>query len=299
MSDCVTREQQRTEEEAAMTSERNCSPTSEEQLRTQQWIEDLRAGQDPSPSMQDMWPNANVTLVPTMIPGCSRAPDDAASSSSQDSKAVSKDTDAILESMTYVGGMSYAQYRLEEASKAKAKASGKQKKAPMLTVYMRGVLCGEDAVSTRDGATSVASSRRSSAYRAAVMLEAEARLADTRTECAEQHEIEAVQRAVKEGLGLRSTGQQQTVHDARLDAMGYRLEKMKKVLLRRKLRMEEQMTELYAQMNVLSAATREAAEPGTSAPAGVKVAPAKVPVPVPYIWRPVQRRLRSPGRQPR
>ena len=119
--------------------------------------------------------------------GCSRAPKD-------DDSSASKDTDAILEGMTYVGGMNYAKDRLEAC---RAKTSGKQKMRPP-ALYRQDELTRENASSFRDGTVSTTSSRRSSAYRAVeeaaaartAMLQAEAvaqralaRLADTRAEC--------------------------------------------------------------------------------------------------------------------
>ena len=135
----------------------------------------------------------------------------------------SKDTDAILEGMTYVGGMNYAKYRLEAC---RAKASGRQNTRPP-TLYVQDEL-------THDGTASTTSSRRS--YRAveeaaaarSAMLQAEAeaqralaRLADTRAECNEQHkvmtaELEALQDSVKGSL--RSATQQTTVQAAKVDA---------------------------------------------------------------------------------
>ena len=137
-----------------------------------------------------------------MRTGCSGTPKD------NDSSA-SKDTDAILGGMTYVGGMNHAKYRLEAC---RAKTSGKQKTRPP-------ILCVQDELA-RDGTTSTTSSRRSSAYRAieeaaagrTAMLQAEAeaqralaRLADTRAECNEQYkvmtaELEALQDSVKGSL---------------------------------------------------------------------------------------------------
>ena len=83
-----------------------------------------------------------------MRTGCSGTPKD------NDSLA-RNDTDAILEGMTYVGGMNYAKYRLEAC---RAKSSGKQKTRP-------SALCVQ-AELARDGTTSTTSSRKSSAYRA-------------------------------------------------------------------------------------------------------------------------------------
>ena len=142
------------------------------------------------------------------------------------------------------------------------------------TLCMRDETGSDNAPSVRDGATSMAFSRRSSAYRAVeeaaaartAMLEAEAeakrglaRLADTRAECSEQHKeiatkIEAVQCLVKESLRARC--QQHTVQSAKVDAISYRLEEMKDLLLQRELRIERQKVELNTQMNTLSAMAR-------------------------------------------
>ena len=103
MSDCVSNDQQQREQDAAMASGRNQSPASEEQLRTEQWIEEMRARRTPSPGAGRFWPNSNTTAAP-VTQGCSRTPDDADTLGSHDSRATSKDTEAILESMTNVGG---------------------------------------------------------------------------------------------------------------------------------------------------------------------------------------------------
>ena len=100
--------------------------------------------------------------------------------------------------MTYVDGMNYAKDRLEASQ---TKAFRKRKKVRPPTLCTQDELGGDNANSVSDGATFVASSRRSSsAYRAVeetaaaktIMLEAEAeakralaRLADARTECSE------------------------------------------------------------------------------------------------------------------
>ena len=116
LSDCVTADQQRREEQNAMALN---SPLSEELIRTGQWIQDNR-GELTSPQTAGLWPNSNQTaaeVTPVRI-GCSGTPKDS------DSPA-SKDTDAILGGMTYVRGMNYAKYRLEAC---RAKTSGKQKR---------------------------------------------------------------------------------------------------------------------------------------------------------------------------
>ena len=61
-----------------------------------------------SPQTAGFWPNSNQTAVDVtpVRAGCSRAPKD-------DGSPSSKDTDAFLEGMTYIGGMNYAKYCLE------------------------------------------------------------------------------------------------------------------------------------------------------------------------------------------
>ena len=67
-------------------------------------------------------------------------------------------------------------------------------------------------------------------------------------------ELEAMQDSVK--CSLRAATQQTTVQAAKVDAMGYRLEEMKDLLLQRELRMEVQMAELSNQLHSLGAAPR-------------------------------------------
>ena len=266
------------------------SPLSEELIRTGQWIQDNR-GELASPQTAGLWPNSNQTAVEVTLMriGCSGAPKD------NDSPA-SKDTDAILEGMTYVGGMNYAKYRLEAC---RAKTSGKQKtRAP--------TLCVQDELA-RHGATSTTSSRRSSAYRAVeeaaaartAMLQSEteaqralARLADTRAECNEQHkvmtaELEALQDSVKGSL--MSATQQTTVQAAKVDAMGFRLEEMKDFFLQRELRVEARLAELSDQIrtqigaptSVSHTRTLETEHTGTAEPIAStsKMVPMRTPNP--------------------
>ena len=128
--------QQRREEQNAMALN---SPLSEELIRTGQWIQDNR-GELALLQTAGLWPNSNHTAV-EVTPVRSGTPKD------NDSPA-SNDTDAILEGMTYVGGMNYAKYRLDAC---RAKTSGKQKTRPP-------TLCVQDET-VRDGATSTTSSR--------------------------------------------------------------------------------------------------------------------------------------------
>ena len=288
MSDKVTIDQQRKEEQNAMVLVRDNSPSSEELLRTGQWIQIKILGAT-SPQLDWFWPHSNITavIVTSQRERCSKAPDEGSSPGS-------KDSDAILESMMYVGGMNYAKYRLEAS---RTKAFEEQKKVRPPTLCMQDELDCANAQSFRDCATSMASSRRSSAYRAVevaaaartAMLQAEAeaqrafaRLADTRAESNEQHnamtaELEAMQSSVKESL--RATNQQHTVQFAKVDAMGYRLEALKDIFLQRDFRMEVQTGELNTKMHTLSTATHgsdqlRADEHSTSSS---KVVPARNP----------------------
>ena len=162
-------------------------------------------------------------------------------------------------------------------------------------------LCVQDELtrkksSFRDGTVSTTSSRRSSAYWAVqeaaaartAMLQAEAeaqralaRLADTRTECNEQHkvktaELETMQDSVK--CSLRAATQHTTLQASKVDAMEYRLEEMKDLLLQRELRIEVQMAELSNQMRTSGAASRAVAP---------EVERAKVVEPVAYTSKKV------------
>ena len=98
---------------------RDTSPVSKEFIRTDQWNQDIRGGLITSPQTEGFWSISNISAVEAkpQREGCSGAPDDASSPSS-------KDTEAILKSMTYVGGMNYANYRLEAS---RTKAFGKHK----------------------------------------------------------------------------------------------------------------------------------------------------------------------------
>ena len=122
MSDRVTVDQQRREEQNAMTLNRDDSPVSEEFIPTGKWIQNNGGGLT-SPLGSRQWPKSNQTAgdVTPVRTGCSRAPGNGASPGSADSA----NTEAILESMTYIGGMNYAKYRLEASA---SKGLGKQKK---------------------------------------------------------------------------------------------------------------------------------------------------------------------------
>ena len=201
--------------------------------------------------------------------------------------------------MTYIGGMSYAKYRLESSQ---AKASGKQKKLRPPALCVEEELNRDNTSSIRDGTISNTSSRRSSVFRAVeeaaaartAMLQAEAearralaRLLDTRAECNEQHkimaaELEAMQNSMKSSL--RAANQQNTEQPAKVDAMGYRLEQMKDLFLQRELRMEVQIAELTNQMHTLSTATcpvhdGEPAKANETTASSSKMVPMRTPNP--------------------
>ena len=105
------------------------SPLSEELIRTGQWIQDNK-GELASPQTAGLWPNSNQTAAEetSVRAGCSGTP-------KNNDIPASKDTDAILEGMTYVGGLNYAKYRLESC---RAKTSDKQRARPP-------TLCVQDA----------------------------------------------------------------------------------------------------------------------------------------------------------
>ena len=115
----------------------------------------------------------------------------------------------------------------------------------------------------RSVAGSVASSQRSSVYKAAV-LEAKAEtqrafagLASTRAECNEQHRaiadnLTAVQTTVREGLQISDQLRTaQTAQGARVDALRYRLGEMNDMLVARELRVETQINDLSNQMHTV------------------------------------------------
>ena len=133
MSDSVTVDQQRREEQKAMAFN---SPVSEELIRTGQWIQDNR-DELASPQTAGFWYNSNQTAVNVspVRAGCTGTPKD-------NDRPANKNTDAILECMTYVGGMNCAKYRLEAC---RAKASGKQRTRPP-------TLCVQDEL-TRENAS--------------------------------------------------------------------------------------------------------------------------------------------------
>ena len=66
MCDKVTIDQQRKEEQNAMTLVRDNSPVSEEFLRTGQWIQDIRS-EVASPPTGGYWPNSIKTAIDALL----------------------------------------------------------------------------------------------------------------------------------------------------------------------------------------------------------------------------------------
>ena len=150
MSDRVTVDQQRKEKQNAIALNRDDSPVSEF-IRTGLWIEDNR-GELTSPLGSRQWPNSNQTAVDVtpVRAGCWRAPGNDGSPGCPDST----NTEAILESMTYIGGINYAKYRLEASQ---AKASGKEKKVRPPTLCVESELNRNNASFIRDATISTTS----------------------------------------------------------------------------------------------------------------------------------------------
>ena len=110
---------------------------------------------------------------------------------------------------------------------------------------------------------SLASSQRSSVYKAALLdapaetQRALAGLASTRAECNEQHlaiveNIKVMQTTMREGLQvsdqLRTA---QNVQNARVDTLGHRMDEMNDMLMARELRVETQINDLSNQMHTV------------------------------------------------
>ena len=174
MSEVVTIAQQRKEELAAMVSPAESSSVSENSRRTEQWVDETC--RDRTNEMEEGWPNSNVTNGFVAEEGCSRAPP---TEEAEPGSQTDMDQD-----LTYVGGMSYTR-------PTRVCAYGKHKKdrPPMLNAGERR----QKASRVRSMTGSLASSQRSSVYKAA-LLDAQAEtqralagLASTRAECNEQH----------------------------------------------------------------------------------------------------------------
>ena len=208
--------------------------------------------------------------------GCSRAPP-------AGERQLGSQTD-MEQDLTYVGGMSYARQRGLGTTRGPTRvcAYGKHKKVrpPLLQV-------GEprqEASRVRSMTGSLASSQRSSVYKAA-LLDAQAEtqralagLASTRAECNEQHlaiveNIKMMQTTMREGLQvsdqLRTA---QNVQTARVDTLGHRIGEMNDTLMSRELRVETQINDLSNQMhtvlNAIEVMRRERSLPRQSSASG-------------------------------
>ena len=151
-----------------------------------------------------------------------------------------------------------------------------------------------EAPRTRSVAGSVASSQRSSVYKAA-LLDAQAEtqralvgLASTRAECNEQHHaivenMKTMQMTMRDGLQvsdqLRTA---QNVQSARVDALGHRMGEMNDLLMARELCVETQINDLSNQMHtVLNAINTMRRERSLPRPPSAEGMPAGSPTKVP------------------
>ena len=252
MSDEVTSEQQRKEELAAMVPPAEGSVVSENSRRTEQWVDENC--RDRTNEAEEGRPNSNMTKEPAAEEGCSRAPL---------GEEANPRLQAVDQDLSYVGGMRYARPQGQGLARGDSRvcAYGKHKKVrpPMVNAGQRR----PEASLARSMAGSVASSQRSSVYKAA-LLDAQAEthralagLANTRAECNEQHRaivenIMTMQTTVREGLQvsdqLRTA---QNVPNARVDALGHRTGEMNDMLMARELRVETQINDLSNQMHTV------------------------------------------------
>ena len=201
MSDEVTIEQQRKEELAAMAPPSDGSVTSGSSRRTEQWVDETC--RERANEAEEEWQNSNVTNEPVAAEGCSRAP--------LSGETNSRLQVAVDQDLTYVENANYSRPQGSGLARGITRvcAYGKHKRVrpPTMNAGERYL----DAPRTRSAAGSVASSQRSSVYRAA-LLDAQAEtqralagLASTRAECNEQHHaivenMRTMQMTMREGL---------------------------------------------------------------------------------------------------
>ena len=279
MSDEVTIEQQRKEELAAMVPPSEGSVASGSSRRTEQWVEETC--RERANEAEEEWPNSNVTNELAAEEGCSRAP--------LGEKMSSRLQITVDEDLTYSENTSGARPQGSGVTRSNTRvcAYGKHKKVrpPMINVGERQV----EVPRKRSVAGSVASSQRSSVYKAAI-LEAQAEtqralaeLASTRAGCNDQHRaiaenMRTLQTTMREGLQvsdqLRTA---QNTQSARVDALGYRMGEMNDLLMARELRVETQINDLSNQMhtvlNAINIMRRERSLPRQSgATEGVPIA---------------------------
>ena len=285
MSDEVTIEQQRKVELVTMVPPSEGSIASGSSRRTEQWVDETCRKR--TNEAEEEWPNSNITNEPAAEEGCSRAP--------LGEEANSRLQAAVDQDLTYMGNTNYSGPQGSGPSRGITRvcAYGKHKRVrlPMVNAGERHL----EAPRTRSVAGSVASSQRSSAYKAA-LLDAQAEtqralvgLASTRAERNEQHHaivenMKTMQMTMREGLQvsdqLRTA---QNVQSARVDALGHRMGEMNDPLMARELRVETQINDLSNQMhtvlNAINTMRRERSLPrppsaGEGMPAG---SPTKVP----------------------
>ena len=279
MSDEVTIEQQRKEELAAMVSPSEGSVASGSSRRTEQWVD--HTCRERTNEAEEEWPNSNMTNEPAAEEGCSRAP--------LGEKTSSRLQITVDEDLTYTGNTSYARPQGSGVTRGSTRvcAYGKHKRVrpPMMNVGERQF----EAPRTRSVAGSVASSQRSSVYKAAI-LDAQAEtqralagLASTCAECNDQHRaiaenMRTLQTTMREGLQVSDQLQTaQNTQSARVDALGHRMGEMNDLLMARELRVETQINDLSNQMhtvlNAINIMRRERSLPRQSgASEGVPVA---------------------------
>ena len=253
MSDEVTIEQQRKEELAAMVPPFEGLVVSEISRRTEQWVDETCRKR--TNEAEEGWPNSNETNEPAAEEGCSRAP---LSEGANPSLQATVDQD-----LTYVGGMGYAIPQGYGVARGTTRvcAYGKPMKVrpPMVNAGERR----PEASRARSTAGSVASSQRSSVYITA-LLDAQAEtqralagLASTSAECNEQHHaivenIRTMQTTMREGLQVSDQlHTAQNVENARVDALGHRMDEMNDMLMARELRVETQINDLSNQMHTV------------------------------------------------
>ena len=267
MSDEVTIEQQRKEELAAMPPPSDGSVASGSSRRTEQWVDETC--RERTNEAEEKWPNSNITNEHVAEEGCSRAP-------------LSEETNsrlqvAVDQDLNYVGNATYSRPQGSGLARGITRvcAYGKHKRVrpPMMNAGERYL----DAPRTRGAARSVASSLRSSVYKAA-LLDAQAEtqralagLASTRAECNEQHHaivenMRTMQMTMREGLQISDQLRTaQNVQSAGVDTLGHRMGEMNDLLMARELHVETQINDLSNQkhtvLNAINTMRRERSLP--------------------------------------
>ena len=246
MSDEVTIEQQRKEELAAMVPPSEGSVASGSSRRTEQWVDETC--RERTNEAEEEWPNSNMTNEPAAEEGCSRAP-------------LGEEANSRLQAA--VGNTNYPGPQGSGPARGITRVCAYGKHKRVRPPMMNAGEGHQEAPRTRSVTGSVASSQRSSVYKAA-LLDAQAEtqralvgLASTRAECNEQHHaivenMKTMQMTMREGLQvsdqLRTA---QIVQSARVDALGHRMGEMNDLLMARELRVETQINDLSNQMHTV------------------------------------------------